>query len=62
MKVFCWTANDPDDIQYLVSCGVDVIGTDDPVMVNERLHEVDCSGGFRRCIYLMMHTFADMER
>ena len=62
MKVFCWTANDPSDIQYLVSCGVDVIGTDDPVMVNAALDRADCSGGVRRCIYLMMHMFADMER
>ncbi len=62
MTVFCRTADDPSDIQYLVSCGVDVIGTDDPVMVNEKLDEVDCSGGVRRCLYLMMHMFADMER
>ncbi len=62
MKVFCWTADDPSDIQYLVSCGVDVIGTDNPVMVNRKLSEADCSGGVRRCIYLMMHMFADMER
>ena len=62
MKVFCWTADDPSDIQYLVSCGVDVIGTDDPVMVNEKLNEADCSGGIRRCFCLMMHVLADMER
>ena len=62
MKVFCWTADDPADIQYLVSCGVDVIGTDDPVMVNARLEEVDCSGGVTRYSYLMMHMFADMVR
>ncbi len=62
MKVFCWTADDPSDIQYLVSCGVDVIGTDDPVMVNTMLDRVDCSGGIRRCVYLMMHIFADMGR
>ena len=62
MKVFCWTADDPSDIQYLVSCGVDVIGTDDPVMVNEKLNEADCSGGVRRCFYLMMQVLADMER
>ena len=62
MKVFCWTADDPSDIQYLVSCGVDVIGTDDPVMVKEKLAEADCSGGVRRCFYLIMHVLADMER
>ena len=62
MKVFCWTADDPSDIQYLVSCGVDVIGTDDPVMVNEKLDAIDCSGGLKRCLYLMTHMFANMER
>ena len=62
MKVFCWTADDPDGIQYLVSCGVDVIGTDDPVMVTEMLEEADYSGGFRRFYHLMMTRIADMER
>ena len=62
MEVFCWTADDPSDIQYLVSCGVDVIGTDDPVMVSEKLEDADCSGSVRRCFYLMMHMFADMVR
>ena len=52
----------PSYIQYLVSCGVDVIGTDDPVMVNEKLDEADCSGGIRRCFHLMMQVLADMER
>ena len=62
MKVFCWTADDPDGIQYLVSCGVDVIGTDDPVMVVEKLDEADYSGGIRRFYHLMMNKIADMER
>lgn len=62
MQVFCWTADDPSDIQYLVSCGVDVIGTDDPVMVNEMLDKVDYSGGLTRCFHLMMQVLADMER
>ena len=62
MKVFCWTADDPADIQYLVSCGVDVIGTDDPVMVSEKVDGADCSGGVRRCVHLMMHMFAVMEK
>jgi glycerophosphoryl diester phosphodiesterase len=62
MKVFCWTADDPDEIQYLVSCGVDVIGTDDPVMVIQKLQECDRSGGIARCFHLMMHVLADMER
>ena len=62
MKVFCWTADDPDGIQYLVSCGVDVIGTDDPVMVNKMLDEVDYSGGAKRYFYLTMYRILDMER
>ena len=62
MKVFCWTADDPSDIQYLVSCGVDVIGTDDPLMVNQKLKECDYSGGVTRCYHLMMHILAEMER
>ncbi len=62
MQVFCWTADDPAEIQYLVSCGVDVIGTDDPVMVNEKLAQADYSGGVRRGFHLLMQTLADMER
>ena len=62
MKVFCWTADDPDGIQYLVSCGVDVIGTDDPVMVTEMLDKADYSGGVRRYYYLIMNKILDMER
>jgi hypothetical protein len=62
MKVFCWTADDPDGIQYLVSCGVDVIGTDDPVMVTKMLDEADYSGGIRRFYHLAVNKIADMER
>ena len=62
MKVFCWTADDPEGIQYLVSCGVDVIGTDDPVMVTRMLDEADYSGGAKRYFYLTMHRIIDMER
>ena len=62
MKVFCWTADDPDGIQYLVSCGVDVIGTDDPVMVTEQLDKADYSGGVRRIYHLTMDRIAGMER
>lgn len=62
MKVFCWTADDPEGIQYLVSCGVDVIGTDDPLMVMEKLDQADYSGGFKRIYHLMVNRIADMER
>ena len=44
------------------SCGVDVIGTDDPVMVMQKLDGADYSGGIRRYYHLMMNKIADMER
>lgn len=62
MEVFCWTADDPDGIQYLVSCGVDVIGTDDPLMVTKKLDEADYSGGIKRSCHLMVNRISDMER
>ena len=56
--VFCWTVDKEDNIQYLVSCGVDVIGTDDPLMVSSALDKVDYSGGISRIINLMIHSLA----
>ena len=62
MKVFCWTADDPKDIQYLVSCGVDVIGTDNPIMVLDELEHADFSGGFRRIFHIVMYVLQRMEK
>ena len=41
---------------------MDVIGTDDPVMVKRKLDEADYSGGAKRYFYLTMHRIIDMER
>ncbi|MDO5456079.1 MAG: glycerophosphodiester phosphodiesterase family protein [Eubacteriales bacterium] len=62
MKVFCWTADDAKDIQYLVSCGVDVIGTDNPIMVLDELKRADYSGGFRRIFHIVMYMLQRMEK
>jgi glycerophosphoryl diester phosphodiesterase len=61
-KVFCWTVDEEDTIQYLVSCGIDVIGTDNPMMVTAALDEVDYSGGLPRMFYLLLNVFARMEK
>ncbi len=61
-KVFCWTVDLEDTVQYLVSCGVDVIGTDNPTMIAAALEKVDYSGGIKRVFYILMHTIATMER
>ncbi len=62
MKVFCWTADDEEDIQYLVSCGVDVIGTDNPTMVLDELSRADFSGGARRIFHLAMSMIQRIEK
>ena len=62
MKVFCWTVDDFDAVQYLVSCGVDVIGTNDPMTIQEALDQADCRGGIFRLFHILMHTIASMDR
>ncbi len=61
-KVFCWTVDSEDTIQYLVSCDVDVIGTDNPMLVNAALDKVDYSGGLPRMFYVVLNVFASMEK
>ena len=61
-KVFCWTVDEEDTIQYLVSCGVDVIGTDNPMMVVNALDKVEYSGGLTRCFNIIMNSIANMGR
>lgn len=60
MKVFCWTVDEEDTIQYLVSCGVDVIGTDNPMLVNDVLDKANYNGGLSRVFYIMMNTIRIM--
>ena len=45
-KCFVWTINKKDNVQYLVDCGVDVILTDDPIMMLEALSECNYFGSF----------------
>ncbi len=61
-KVFCWTIDEEDTLQYLVSCGVDVIGTDNPLMVSSALDKVDYAGGLARVFHILMNAIADMDR
>lgn len=61
-KVFCWTVDLEDTIQYLVSCDVDVIGTDNPMLISAALEKVDYSGGFMRAFHIFMHAIANMDK
>ena len=62
VKVFCWTVDRDDTVQYLVSCGVDVIGTDNPMLISAALDKADYSGGFGRAFYIVMHMIANMDK
>lgn len=62
VKVFCWTVDRDDTVQYLVSCGVDVIGTDDPMLISAALDKADYSGGFSRAFHIVMHMIANMDK
>ena len=61
-KVFCWTVDEEENLQYLASCGVDVIGTDNPLMVSSALDKVDYAGGWNRAFHILMKLIADMDR
>ena len=60
-KVMVWTVDDIDAVQYLVSCGVDVIGTNDPLQIMEGVELADYAGGMRRIFHVMMHMFKGLE-
>ena len=61
-KVFCWTVDTEETIQYLVSCNVDVIGTNNPTLVLNALDKVDYSGGFARVFHIIMNVLYDMNK
>jgi len=61
-KVFCWTVDLDDTVQYLVSCGVDVIGTDNPTLISNALEKADYSGGLPRVFHYLMHIIATMDK
>lgn len=62
VKVFCWTVDLEDTIQYLVSCDVDVIGTDNPLLISSALDKVNYSGGFLRAFYIILNNIANMDK
>ena len=62
IKVFCWTVDRDDTVQYLVSCGVDVIGTDNPMLISNALEKADYSGGITRVFHIVMHMIANMDK
>jgi glycerophosphoryl diester phosphodiesterase len=62
VKVFCWTVDKDDTVQYLVSCGVDVIGTDNPMLITAALDKADYSGGISRAFHIVMHMIAKMDK
>ena len=61
-KVFCWTVDLDDTVQYLVSCGVDVIGTDNPMLISNAVEKADCKGGVARVFHIIMHIIATMDK
>ena len=60
IEVFCWTVDSMDDVQYLVSCGVDEIGTNDPLAITEALSVADYKGGLNRLFHIFLHEIASM--
>lgn len=52
-KVYCWTVNDENAIQYLSDCGVDGILCDDPLMVINALDRIETSKGLARFFRLI---------
>ncbi|MBO4450673.1 MAG: glycerophosphoryl diester phosphodiesterase membrane domain-containing protein [Clostridiales bacterium] len=62
IKVFCWTVDLDDTVQYLVSCDVDVIGTDNPMLISNALDKADYSGGISRVFHILMHMIANMDK
>lgn len=62
IKVFCWTVDLDDTVQYLVSCDVDVIGTDNPLLISSAVDRADYSGGLPRVFHIVMHVVAGMDK
>lgn len=57
-KVFAWTANTEDTIQYLYDCGVDGILTDDPIMLKNALSRIETTGGLLRGLRIAIDRLA----
>jgi glycerophosphoryl diester phosphodiesterase len=61
IKVMVWTVDDIDAVQYLVSCGVDVIGTNDPLVIQSGTDLANTDGGAARILYVLLHMFRSAD-
>lgn len=62
IKVFCWTVDLEDTVQRLVSCDVDVIGTDNPLLVSAALDRANYDGGLPRVLNIFLGVIANSAR
>ncbi len=62
IKVLCWTVDNEDDVQYLVSCDVDVIGTNDPLTIVNAIEHADKRGGIFRLYHILLNHIAALSR
>ena len=53
-KVYAWTINDADSIQFLIDSGVDGILTDNPTMMKKIIPEAKYNQGLPRMIRLYL--------
>ena len=61
IKVMVWTVDDIDAVQYLVSCGVDVLGTNDPLVIQSGTDLANTDGVAVRILYVLLHMFRSAE-
>ena len=57
-----WTVDNEDDVQYLVSCDVDVIGTNDPLTIVNAIERADKRGGIFRLYHILLNHIAALSR
>ncbi|MBQ8068122.1 MAG: glycerophosphoryl diester phosphodiesterase membrane domain-containing protein [Solobacterium sp.] len=62
IKVLTWTVDNEDDVQYLVSCDVDVIGTNDPLTIVNAIERADKRGGIFRLYHILLNHIAALSR
>ena len=62
IKVLCWTVDNEDDVQYLVSCDVDVIGTNDPLTIVNAIERADKRGGIFRLYHVLLNHIGALSR
>ena len=57
-KVTTWVSDVEDNIQYLVSCDVDFIGTDNPILIQNAIDKANTNGGLSRLFNILIHRFS----